>query len=196
MRLLSCVFALLVFQGCGSLAPEQPVAAARLAQADARLESNGRLKRPFRVLFVGNSLTYVNDLPKMVEAISQAAGDDPPLETAMVAYGGYAIEDHLAQGDAVPTIARGGWDVVVMQQGPSTLPESRVDLIKFSKIMAEKIRAAGARPAMYGVWPEEERTYAFDWGVANYRDAAEEIDGILCPAALAWKTAWKTDPAF
>ena len=26
--------------------------------------------------------------------------------------------------------------------------------------------------------------------------AAEEVDGLLFPAGLAWQTAWKTDPAF
>jgi hypothetical protein len=191
-RLVATAFMLLGLQGCSSLAPSEPVAAA----ANAQPESNGRLKRPFRVLFIGNSLTYVNDLPAMVEGLSKAAGDDPPLEAEMVAYGGYAIEDHLLHGDAVPTIARGGWDVVVMQQGPSTLPESRANLIQYAKIMAEKIRAVGARPALYGVWPEEERLYALDWGITNYRDCAQEIDGILCPAGLAWKTAWKSDPSF
>jgi hypothetical protein len=192
------LLALLILSGCGSVAPEEPVQAARFAAAasDMQAQSHGRLKRPFRVLFIGNSLTYTNDLPAMVEGLSKAAGDDPPLEAEMIAYGGYAIEDHLHYGDAVPAIERGGWDVVVMQQGPSTLPESRANLLQYAKIMAGKIRAVGARPAMYGVWPEEERMYAFDWGITNYHDTAVEIDGILCPAALAWKTAWKTDPAF
>lgn len=158
--------------------------------------ANGRLERPFRVLFIGNSLTSANDLPTMVEDLSRAAGDDPPLEAEMVAFGGYALEDHLNQGDAVRAIERGGWDVVVLSQGPSTLPESRADLLKEAQIFAERIRAVGARPALYGVWPEEARLYAFDWGIANYHDAAEAIDGLLFPAALAWKTAWQTDPAF
>src|SRR5689334_3561792 len=34
MRILGCLFALVLLQGCGGLAPEQPVVAARLAQAD------------------------------------------------------------------------------------------------------------------------------------------------------------------
>jgi hypothetical protein len=131
----------------------------------------------------------------MVEALSRAAGDDPPLEAEMVAYGGFALEDHLAQGDAVRAIDRGGWDVVVLQQGPSALPESRVNLIEYSKIFADRIRGVGARPALYGVWTEEQRLYALDDCIESYRQAAVAIDGLWFPAGLAWETAWKVDPA-
>jgi hypothetical protein len=30
------------------------------------------------VLFIGNSLTYVNDLPALVAAFAEAAGETPP----------------------------------------------------------------------------------------------------------------------
>jgi hypothetical protein len=174
----------------------------RASSVDAALNANasdaghGRMRRPYRMLFIGNSLTYVNDLPAMVAGISRAAGDDPPLETEMVALPAYSLEDHLAEGSAMRAIERGDWDVVVLSQGPSTLPESRENLIQYTKIFAEKIRAVSARPALYGVWPEEERLYALPWGIASYRAAAESVDGMLFPAGLAWQTAWKTDPAF
>ncbi len=149
-----------------------------------------------RILFIGNSLTSVNDLPAMVEGISRAAKDDPPLETESVTFGGYSLEDHLAEGSAGRAIERGGWDVVVLQQGPSTLPESRENLIQYARIFAQKIRAESGHPALYGVWPEEARLSFFDAGIESYRAAADSVDGLSLPAALAWKTAWATDPAF
>ncbi len=148
-----------------------------------------------RVFFVGNSLTYVNDLPQMVAALSRAAGDDPPLETGSVTFGGYALEDHLAEGSAARAIAEGGWDVVVLQQGPSALPESRVNLIEFSGRFATLIRAAGARPALYGVWPSEDRSFDLDACIESYRRAAIAVDGLSLPAGGAWKSAWAHDPA-
>jgi len=147
-----------------------------------------------RIAFVGNSLTYENDLPGMLAALSRAAGDAPFIETASVAYGGYALEDHLAQGDAVKMIQRGGWDIVALQQGPSTLPESRDNLIQYASQFAAIIRARGAVPAMYGVWPEKARLYAFDDGIASYKAAADSIHGLLFPAAATWKAAWTLDP--
>jgi hypothetical protein len=150
---------------------------------------------PFRMCFVGNSLTYTNDLPAMVAALSRAAGDSPPIETQMVAYPGYALEDHLAQGDAVRAIQKGNWDLVVLQQGPSTLPASRVNLVDYSKRFAAIIRAAGAEPALYGVWPEQARISALDACIESYRVAADSVGGVLFPAGLAWKRAWSLDPA-
>src|SRR5260221_4475747 len=130
-RVVPLVLTALLAGGCGPmpLAPttatgNPPSPSAARTSATSTDAETGRLRRPFRMLFVGNSLTSANDLPAMVRALSQAAGDDPPLETQMVAFGGFALEDDLARGDAPRAIARGGWDVVVLQQGPSTLPES------------------------------------------------------------------------
>jgi hypothetical protein len=46
------------------------------------------------ILFVGNSLTFSNDLPGLVEGLAVAVGR--PLRTAMVAFGGYSLEDVIA----------------------------------------------------------------------------------------------------
>src|SRR4051812_31473667 len=74
-------------------------------------------------LFVGNSLTYTNDLPGLVRALAAAVGH--PLAVASVALPDYSLEDHWNQGDALRAIARGGWSFVVLQQGPSSLEDSR-----------------------------------------------------------------------
>ena len=56
------------------------------------------------ILFVGNSLTYFNDMPDIVAAISLGAEDDPPMRVGMVAFGGFSLEDHWNQGDALDAI--------------------------------------------------------------------------------------------
>lgn len=147
-----------------------------------------------RVLFVGNSLTRTNDLPGMVAAISRAAGDSIPILTGMVAINGASLEDHLADGTAAAAIAAGGWDVVALQQGPSSLDESREQLIRDTRIFASKIAAAGATPALYMVWPEEARIGVLDRVIESYTLAAEDVRGRLLPAGAAWKAAWATDP--
>src|SRR5689334_21022895 len=80
-----------------------------------------------RVLFVGNSLTAANDLPARVQAIARAARD-VNLEVGSYRPGGYALEDHWADGIARSMVDSGRWDVVVFQQGPSSLPSSGVNL--------------------------------------------------------------------
>jgi hypothetical protein len=173
-----------------------PLALVSVGCGDAPVKPpGGPSPQPVRVLFVGNSLTQVNDLPAMVEALSRAAGDDPPLDAGSVAFGGFALEDHLAEGSAARAIAEGGWDVVVLQQGPSALPASRENLIEFSGRFATLIRAAGARPALYGVWPSQDRIFDLDACIESYRLAAVAVDGTSLPAGAAWKAAWARAPA-
>jgi len=140
-----------------------------------------------RVLFVGNSLTEANGLPAMVAQLV-------PVEVDARVVGGYALEDHWKLTDIADVIARGHYDVVVLQQGPSSLPESRVNLLEWSHTFADAIRAAGGRPAFYTVWPESWRRNAFDAVIYSYRAAARDTAGLLLPAGLAWKTVLRTHP--
>src|SRR5688500_5140984 len=85
---------------------------------------------PVRILFVGNSLTYANDLPATLCGLARAAGKRAVCES--IAKPDYSLEDHWNERDARTAIAR-GWDFVVLQQGPSALPESRRLLIAYAK---------------------------------------------------------------
>lgn len=143
-----------------------------------------------RVLFVGNSLTEANELPLMVEALSAASGT--PLSVDSVTYGGVALEDHWALGTQ-HTIARGGWRFVVLQQGPSALPESRANLREWVKRFDAVIRQAGAATALYMVWPDSRRDGDFPRVSESYRLAALDVGGILLPAGDAWQAAWRRD---
>jgi len=145
-----------------------------------------------RVLFIGNSLTQANDLPAMVETVSRQAG--AAIGTATVAVGGFSLEDHWNQGTAQRRIAEGGWSIVVLQQGPSSLPESQVNLRDWTARFDGVIRAAGARTALYMVWPESDRLEAFDAVSQSYARAAEGVGGMLFPVGEAWRAAWRRDP--
>jgi hypothetical protein len=149
--------------------------------------------RDLRVLFIGNSLTDANDLPKMVEHLAAAVGE-ATISTESVAFGGYSLEDHWNRGDAVRAIEQGGWDVVVLQQGPSALPESRALLVQYAEMFAQRIRAVGARPAMYSVWPGLSRPEAWDSVTSSYAEAAQAVNGILLPAGEALREALRRDP--
>ena len=172
---LALVAALLLawFVFSGQAAPKRPVA------------------RPQRVLFIGNSLTYANQLPLIVEALAKASGDR--LETSSVTFGGFNLEDQWNQGSALRELDKGGWTVVVLQQGPSSLPENRADLRLWTKRWAERIRKAEARPALYMVWPDKTRLGFFDAVSQAYTLAAADVRGMLFPAGEAWRAAWRRD---
>ena len=143
---------------------------------------------PMRVLFIGNSLTYVNDLPAMVAAFGRSAGTSIEYET--VAIPDFSLEDHWNQGDASRAIRRGGWTWVVLQQGPSALAASRLLLIDYAKRFDQEIQRAGARTAMYMVWPSRARRGDFPGVSRSYAAAAAALGATLLPVGDAWREAW------
>jgi hypothetical protein len=147
---------------------------------------------PRRILFIGNSLTTANDLPARVEALSTAAGAERLICRA-VAFPDFSLEDHWNRGDAARTIAEGGWSIVVLQQGPSSLPESRALLIDYTRRFDRAARRVGARTALYMVWPSQARLGDFDGVSASYTAAARDVGGMLFPVGEAWRAVWRRD---
>jgi hypothetical protein len=146
---------------------------------------------PLRVLFIGNSLTYANDLPAIVSAIGQAEGH--PITCDVVASPDFSLEDHWQRGEARAAIARGGWTTVVLQQGPSALMESRALLVEYTRRFDREIRKSGASTALYMVWPSQQRRGDFAGTSASYGAAARAVGGRLLPVGDAWREAWRLD---
>jgi hypothetical protein len=140
-----------------------------------------------KILFIGNSLTYVHDVPGLVRQL--AAHDDLSVSTATIAYPDYALEDHWNNGIA-DEIRRLRADIVVMQQGPSSLLDSRTHLVHWSQQLAAVVREAGGEPALYMVWPDVTRRFAFPDVEASYAQAAQAVGGRLLPAGTTWLRAW------
>ena len=167
-------------------------AALLLWGAAACRSSTGASPDGIRVLFVGNSLTDVNDLPRMFEGVAAAGGF--AVTTARVVFNDASLSDHFVDGTATEEIRGGNWDYVVMQQGPSGRPESRVQLVDATRDFATVIVAEGGRPALYMVWPDWTRRSAFDSVSASYTAAADAVAGLLFPAGDAWVAAWERKP--
>jgi hypothetical protein len=142
---------------------------------------------PLRVLFIGNSLTAWNDLPAMFAALAAGGGHERPV-TRTIAVGGFSLEDHWNQGNARTAIAEGTWDFVVLQQGPSALPESRRLLVDYTRRFGEIIRKAGGTPALYAVWPSRSRQSDFASVGTSYGAAARAVNGKLLAAGTVWQT--------
>lgn len=144
-----------------------------------------------RILFIGNSLTFTHDVPRLVGQLATVHGLS--VATAGIAYPDYSLEDHWHNGIA-NDIRRLRADIVVMQQGPSSLPESRTHLVYWSEQLAAVIREAGGEPALYMVWPDASRQFAFGAVGESYAGAAQTVGGRLLPAGTTWLRAWDQDP--
>jgi lysophospholipase L1-like esterase len=165
--------------GCAGRAPAAPDATPGATPAETS------------ILFIGNSLTESNDLAGRVATLSRRAGH--PIDTQAVTGSGFSLSDHLQDGRAVRAIRARRWTWVALQQGPSTLPESRTELIASSRTFAEVIRQAGARPALLMAWPLPGQT--FQAVSASYRAAAEAVDARVFPAGDALGLVVRRDPS-
>jgi hypothetical protein len=147
---------------------------------------------PRRVLFIGNSLTSENSLPALVRSLARAAGM-PELTIGEELGDDMNLLDHWV--GAAPALIDKGWDVVIMQQGPTSTASGRVELRMMAQRFAERIRATGGQPAFYMVWPAASNASGYADVSRSYRLAAEDVNGYLFPAGEAWLEAWRHDIA-
>lgn len=138
-----------------------------------------------KILFVGNSLTYYNDLPAKVAAIGLSKGN--LIEKEMLAKPNYALEDHWNEGCLQALIKSGYYDFVVVQQGPSSQADGAKSLLEYGGYIQELCKANDTKLAFYMVWPARINYHTFPGVITNYTNAAYATGAILCPAGQAWK---------
>jgi hypothetical protein len=140
------------------------------------------------VLFIGNSLTYTNDLPGTVEAIGALGG-------ALIRFGeqtgpNLALIDHLnGATNARAAINVEKWDFVILQQGPTPPGICRDSLILWTKMFDPLIKAQGAKTAVFQTWPLAGPISWFDNISPSFVAAAAAVTGVLIPAGDAWRRA-------
>lgn len=177
MRLYLSLF-IIVLLSCSSNGPE-PITST--AKAD------------LRILFVGNSLTYTNNLPALVKELGKQ--EEFVIDYTEFLLPNYSLEDHWNDGKVQQEIQRGAYDFVVAQQGPSALPQSQVLLLDYAMRLADECKKVNSKLALYTVWPSADRSFDLDNVILSYANAAKSTQSVICPAGLAWKNAWNVDSA-
>lgn len=110
-----------------------------------------------RVLFIGNSLTYYNDLPRTVQAMYVSAAPGRVIEVDMLASGGATMADHVRQGRMAELLAQKHYDVVILQDAggfpacASEFPGCQ-DAVAGVCDAARIARGAKVRPILFGTY--------------------------------------------
>ncbi|WP_298900027.1 SGNH/GDSL hydrolase family protein [uncultured Psychroserpens sp.] len=138
-----------------------------------------------QLLFVGNSLTYTNDLPKIVEHI--ASNFNETVETIALCYPNYALVDHLKEGKLQKLLKTGTFDYVIVQQGPSSQNEGKQMLLNDGAKIKVLCDDNGSQLAFFMVWPSKYYYHTFDAVIANHKLAAKTNNALLCPVGELWK---------
>ncbi len=138
-----------------------------------------------KVLFVGNSLTYTNDLPSLVEKEAKSRGIK--IKSTSIAFPNYAIIDHWNDGDVQKYILSDRYDYVVIQQGPSSQSEGRRMLMEDGARLKKLCENNDSKLVYFMVWPSRSYYHTFDGVIKNHQDAANENGALLCPVGRVWK---------
>jgi hypothetical protein len=165
-----------------------------------------------RVLFIGNSYTYSNDLPGLFTQLAGSMGRT--VETGMVAPGGFTFEGHTTNAATLNAIDQGDWDVVVLQEQSQrpAFPPAQVaqDVYPYAAQLVERIEAANActRSVFLMTWGRENGdqqncasypplcTYA---GMQqrlweSYVAMAQDNEAIVAPAGAVWRAYRNAHP--
>lgn len=161
-----------------------------------------------KVLFIGNSYTYVNDLPQMVTDLAASLGDNVYHDDQ--ALGGATFETHVNQPSTYAKIHAADWDFVVLQaqsQEPS-FPDNQVNTntLPFAEQLADSIYANYfcSEALFFMTWgredgdPQWQPISTFDGMNARLRSAyirmADSVQGSVSPVGSAWKYVRDTYP--
>ena len=74
-----------------------------------------RSPKSLAVLFVGNSFTNRNDLPRLLERLALAGKPAPKVVAERVIANGMSLKTHWDRGIATKMIRERRWDYVVLQ---------------------------------------------------------------------------------
>ena len=140
-------------------------------------------KKRLRILFIGNSHTYVNDLPLMVAEMF--CEEDYDCEVTMIAHGGWFLEQHVKEPDVRFNILYGHYDYVVLQEHAHPFgPEKK--FFEAVRALNEWIRQAGAKPVIYMTWAAKAEPYNQERMTKAHEEIAREIGAIVAPVGKNW----------
>jgi Domain of unknown function (DUF4886) len=192
--------------------PHDAAPDADAASADASVDAMAEAAPPdagpatIRVLFVGNSYTFVNDLPGEVSKLAAAAAG-PALQTSSVASGGATLKVHYESSGAVAEIKKASWDVVVLQ-GQSVEPVyDPTTFGTYAQLLAQEVKQAGAALVFFETWARQagHEVYNYSWSGGTpkamqaglrkaYGSVAAALGGQVAPVGDAWEATLAAYP--
>ncbi len=140
-------------------------------------------KKNLRILFIGNSHTYYNDMPLLAERELEQAGCT--CEVTMLAHPNWYLAQHAEEAEARFNILFGRYDYVILQEyaHPFGPEEKFFDAVR---ALAALIREAGSTPVIYMPWARKNEPEAQPRMTAAHRKIAEEAGALLVPVGEEW----------
>jgi hypothetical protein len=151
--------------------------------------------KPIRVLFIGNSLVYQNDLPGMLRRLCETSNPPVAIETAQVTPGGCTLEKHWNDGKALAKIKEGIWDYVVLQEQSVTPIVNYEAMAKYARLFDAEIKKVNAKPLFYMTWALRDSPQDHAKLTDAYLKIAKELGADVVPVGYARAKAKEGDPS-
>ena len=140
-------------------------------------------QKKLRILFIGNSHTYFNDMPEMVA--EQFRKEQYDCEVTMIAHGGWFLEQHVNEPDVRFNILYGHYDYVVLQEHAHPFgPEEK--FYGAVRQLNQWILEAGSKAVIYMTWAKKDEEFNQERMTLAHEQIAEEIEALLAPVGKYW----------
>jgi hypothetical protein len=110
--------------------------------------------RPARsILIVGNSRTYFNDMPDMIRAMADSAGDPEKYQITTYAVAGASLKSHWNDSTARSLLQR-HWDNVLIQAESAAhgAPDRQESFFLYGEKLIREVQRTGSAPALIVNW--------------------------------------------
>lgn len=153
-----------------------------------------------RVLFIGNSYTFFNDMPRQLQALAASCGQK--MSVCQQTHGGWRLSQHAASPQTLEAIRRGGWDFVVMQE-QSKLPAREAEVVEQQMYASAasldsitRLYNPQAQVVLYQTWGHNIPDYEqMQQRIADsYLKLAHRLDARCAPVGMAWKRVRSEKP--
>lgn len=142
-------------------------------------------KRKLRILFIGNSHTYFNDMPATVAELAKEEHYD--CDVTMIAHGGWYLAQHVQEPETKFNIRHGHYDYVVLQEYAHPFgPEEKLYDAVWE--LDEWIQTSHAKTVIYMTWAKKDEPEAQERMTAAHEKISKETGALLAPVGKEW---WK-----
>ena len=155
---------------------------------------------PFEILFVGNSHTYMHDVPGLIAELAKAAGK-AEVRVTRILKGGWELEQHWNDGVAQQKIADNWFDFVVLQERSEKPCESPANYYDFMQRFGKLPRDENAIPIGYLLWQrtdngdycrQSQLTTVCEQAIKDVQNGDGFAD--IAPVGPAWQAALAERP--
>jgi len=146
-----------------------------------------------KILFIGDS--YTDGMDDFMTGLT--ASSDPPLiiEADQVTFGNTSLWGHWVGPKAVPTIQKGDWTVVVLQDDLEYYDYDEERFYEYHRYFYEEIEKIGAETVLYLTWKSEGTDPMNVEKMDNaYANISAELGVKVAPVGPAWRRAMAERP--